>query len=67
MDEEYLADRHLAQRYKNSRATIWRWVETLGFPKPIRISPCCTRWRLSDVQAWEARMRSTSDGPKHAA
>ena len=58
----YLSDRDLATRYGASRATIWRWVPNRGFPKPIRFSPGCTRWKLSDVEAWESRqMRSDDD------
>ena len=54
----YVSDKELAARYKNSRATIWRWVDTRAFPKPIKFSPGCTRWRLADVQEWEARIAS---------
>lgn len=24
------------------------------FPKPVRLSPGCTRWRISDIEAWES-------------
>ena len=49
----YLSDRQLAMRYGVSRATIWRWPDARGFPTPIKLSPGCTRWRLSDVIQWE--------------
>lgn len=50
----YISDKQLAERYDVSRATIWRWVHSRNFPKPTRLSPGCTRWKLSDAEAWEA-------------
>ena len=54
-NETYLSDRQLAERYKVHRTTLWRWVERNQFPKPVKLSPGCTRWKLSDVEAWEAK------------
>lgn len=52
----YLSDRDMAARYRTkSRATIWRWIRTAGLPKPVQLSPGCTRWRLSDVEEWESK------------
>jgi prophage regulatory protein len=56
MNHMYLSDRALAARYDTSRATVWRWVETRGLPKPIRFSSGCTRWKLSDIERWEAEL-----------
>ncbi|PYZ99605.1 AlpA family transcriptional regulator [Gammaproteobacteria bacterium 2W06] len=50
----FVSDQELAARYRVHRCTIWRWVASRGFPTPINLSPGCTRWRLSDVCAWEA-------------
>ena len=50
----HAADLQLADRYGVSRATVWRWVQRGKFPKPVKLSPGCTRWRLADVEAWEA-------------
>ena len=53
--QSYLNDLALADRYGVSRATVWRWVKkTPGFPQPVKLSPGCTRWRASDLEAWEA-------------
>lgn len=49
----YASDRQLAERYEVSRATIWRWTKEKKFPQPVKLSPGCTRWKLSDLQAWE--------------
>lgn len=52
--EHYQTVKQIAKRYGNHAATIWRWVKNGQFPQPVKLSPGCTRWRLSDVQAWEA-------------
>lgn len=49
----YAQDTQLAARYSVSRATIWRWAATGRLPKPIKLSPGCTRWKLSDLEAFE--------------
>lgn len=49
----YAADTHLAAHFGVSRATIWRWANERGFPAPVRLSPQITRWKWSDVTAWE--------------
>jgi len=54
-NHNYLSDLLVAQRYKVGRTTIWRWVKTdPKFPKPIKLSPGCTRWKACDLEAWEA-------------
>ncbi len=54
MQTVYLTDVQVAARYGVHRATPWRWVKTdLSFPKPVKLSAQCSRWRLSDIEAWE--------------
>ncbi|WP_434619860.1 helix-turn-helix transcriptional regulator [Tabrizicola sp. M-4] len=36
-----------------NRATIWGWVKRNGFPGPIKLSPQMSRWKWSEVEAWE--------------
>ncbi len=50
----YLTDKQVANRYGVARSTPWRWAEKSRFPKPVKLSLGCTRWRVSDVEAWEA-------------
>lgn len=50
----FLSDRDCGERYGVSKVTVWRWRKTAGFPAPITLSPGCVRWRLSDLEAWEA-------------
>lgn len=55
MNEVYLSDVQVAQRYSlKSREVIWKWVKRNRFPKPIKLSPGCTRWKLSEIEMWEA-------------
>lgn len=50
MPEVYLSDHQIAKRYDIHRLTHRRWPD---FPKPVKLSPGCVRWRLSDLEAWE--------------
>lgn len=51
---EYLAARGVATRYQVHPATIWDWVAQGRFPKPVKFAPRCTRWKMSELLAWEA-------------
>ena len=48
--EQYLSVKNVAQMLDVSRATIWRLTASGQFPAPIKLSPGCTRWKLSDVE-----------------
>lgn len=54
MAQQYLKDTEVAARYGISRATVWNWTDLSTFPKPVKLSPGCTRWRVADLDAWEA-------------
>jgi prophage regulatory protein len=61
MPATYISDRHLAARYGVHHLTPRRWLKTdPTFPKPLRLTPGCTRWRLSDIEAWEAAKGATA-------
>jgi prophage regulatory protein len=49
----FLRDTAVAIRYDISRSTIWRWVKEDRFPKPIKLGPASTRWRIADLEAWD--------------
>ena len=53
---KYLSDKQCSNRYEVSRQTWWRWVRDGHAPKPVRLSPGCTRWKLADIEAWEAEI-----------
>ncbi|AUQ51094.1 putative transcriptional regulator [Phaeobacter inhibens] len=55
MAHTYLSDMQVSARYGVHRSTPWRWAKTdPSFPEPVILTPGCTRWKLADLQAWEA-------------
>jgi len=51
----FLQDKSVAERYGVTRTTPWRWLKSdPSFPKPVTLSPGCSRWKLADLEAWEA-------------
>lgn len=55
MTDIYLSDTDLAKRYNIARPTVWRWHrEQSNFPRAVRLTKGCTRWKLSEIEAWEA-------------
>lgn len=61
MPEAFLSDRQLASRYSVHFLTPRRWLrEDPTFPKPVKLSPGCTRWRLSEIETWEANKSGNS-------
>lgn len=51
----------LRQRFGVGRSTIYRWIATGGFPRPIKLSDSVNRWRESDVETWLAKKAPTLD------
>ncbi|WP_417422440.1 helix-turn-helix transcriptional regulator [Halomonas sp.] len=53
---EWIAVKDLATRCGVGVNTIWRWSRDPQhpFPSPAKLGPNCTRWRLADVEAFEA-------------
>jgi prophage regulatory protein len=51
----FLSDIQIGNRYDVTRQTVWRWSATdPTFPKPIKLTAGCTRWKLSEIEAWES-------------
>ena len=50
----YLNDIQVAARFGISRNSVWRMVKTGQLPAPINLFKATTRWRLSDLEAFEA-------------
>ena len=53
IEERFLADTEVANRYAVSRITPWVWARQGVFPKPVKITRGTTRWRLSELEAYE--------------
>lgn len=55
----FVSDKQVAERYGVTRPTVWRWLKSdPAFPKPISLSPGCTRWKLDEIESWEAARRA---------
>ncbi len=53
----------VAARLNVSRATVWRYTaRDPQFPKPLKLSPGCSRWRSDEVDAWEAARADEREG-----
>lgn len=64
MPESYISDVQLAARHSVHRTTPWRWALTdPTFPQPVRLSTQCTRWKLSEIEAWEQARLAAREGP----
>lgn len=62
MNQLYIRDTEIGQRLGTCRQTPWRLAKVdPTFPKPIRLTPGCTRWLLSEVEAWEASKRTGTE------
>lgn len=40
-----------------STASIWRGVARGTFPKPVKLGPGTTAWRVADLTSWAAAQR----------
>jgi len=53
--ETFLSDKQLAARFNVHHLTPRRWEKTdPTFPRSIKLTPGCCRWKLSEIEAWEA-------------
>lgn len=52
----YYTDREVAIRFGVVRQTIWRWVSEGVLPSPVKVGPRASRWRLADIEAFEASL-----------
>jgi predicted DNA-binding transcriptional regulator AlpA len=51
----YLTDKQVADRFGVNRVTVWRWRKTdPTFPRPVQLSPGCVRFKLAELEVWEA-------------
>jgi prophage regulatory protein len=51
----FVSDKQLGARYGVHRTAIWRWLRSGNFPKPVKLSPGCTRWKMADILEHENR------------
>lgn len=51
----YLSIREVRTRYSVGNTTVYDWLKTTDFPKPYRIGPKLSRWKLSELEEWETK------------
>lgn len=51
----YLTVDQVATRFAVSKDSIWRWRREGDFPAPYKLSGRTARWRLAEIEAWEAQ------------
>ena len=67
-DEKYLKVGDVANTLWVARSTIYRWVDSGHFPKPVVLGPetdknSSTRWLRTEVEEWlKTRPREKLDG-----
>lgn len=61
MLETYLSDKDLGARFGVHHLTPRRWVrDDPTFPQPIKLTPGTCRWKLSEIEAWEASKKDNA-------
>ena len=53
----YLSVDQVAKRFGVSKDSIWRWKRNGDFPAPVKLGGTTTRWRLANIEEWEAQLR----------
>lgn len=54
----FLNIHQLARRYGIQPSTVYLWMKRGVLPQPIRLTPGCSRWALSDLEKWEDQKRA---------
>ena len=52
----YLTVGQVAKRFGISTDTVWRWTRDGEFPKPWRMGPNTTGWKLSYILDYQAKL-----------
>jgi prophage regulatory protein len=58
LENLFLTDKQVAERYGVSTDSIWRWKRQGNFPAPVRVGPNCTRWRMADLLEHEGHLQA---------
>lgn len=57
---EYFSEKRIAARYDITRQTVRLWVRQGKLPKPIKLGVGTTRWKFSDLLAFEHAAQEVS-------
>ena len=65
IDERYLTLKEVLARYKIARGTVYNNVRNGKFPAPLKFGKS-SRWRLSELAAWERSLPRGDGGPRES-
>ena len=51
----YLNRLDVLDRYGIGSSTLYRWIGSGYFPKPMRFGSRCIRWKTQDLEAWDKK------------
>jgi len=59
-----LKSSEICEKVGVTKSCIYRWINEGKFPRPLKLSPTCVRWRESDIIRWlkEAEVPSGDGG-----
>lgn len=55
--EKYLRVKDVAEMLSIGKSTVWLYAKTGKLPKPIKLSPNVTVWKLSDIEQMLAQLK----------
>lgn len=62
MNDNFLRAKAAARYLGVGKATLWRWAAGGILPAGIRLSPRCTVWRKTDLDAFVAKKAEQQAG-----
>lgn len=69
MTKRLLSLTDVAAHLSVSRPTAYKYVNAVGFPKPVACEPGSTarRWNVEDIETWRLTNEAVKDGASHAS
>lgn len=51
-NEKFLTRKEVLETVKVGTSTLYRWMEQNRFPRPLKFTAGCVRWKESAVKNW---------------
>ena len=62
--KKYISFRELARRHDRSESHTRKLTREGKLPQPVKLGARCVRFRLSDIEQWEAQQEQASLQPE---
>jgi predicted DNA-binding transcriptional regulator AlpA len=59
-DQGYVTAAWVKKRFSIANSTLYAWIGSGRLPPPVKIGPRAVRFRLSDIEAFEAQLCAPS-------